>query len=121
AADTAAADTQAPAMLRCVDRVYTGQMPLRALQRGECIEIATGAPMPDGADAVVMVEDTDRSGDDVRARTRVVARQHIGRRGADISAGQVVVHAGEALTPARVGAIAATGAVDVEVFARPSV
>ena len=44
-----------------VDRVFTGQMPARALARGECIEIATGAPMPDGADAVVMVEETERA------------------------------------------------------------
>ena len=50
-------------------------------QRGECIEIATGAPMPEGADAVVMVEETEKAGEaEVRIFTPVYPRQHVGRR-----------------------------------------
>jgi molybdopterin molybdotransferase len=56
AADTAGATPDAPARLRIVDRVYTGQPSAIAITRGTCAEIATGAPMPAGADAVVMVE-----------------------------------------------------------------
>ena len=48
----------APVRLRIVDRIYTGQMPRDAIAPGTCAEIATGAPLPDGADAVVMVEET---------------------------------------------------------------
>ena len=121
AADTVGAGTHAPKPLVCVDRVFTGQVPTRGIASGECIEIATGAPMPNGADAVVMVEETDRDGQTVRVMTPVYPGQHVGRRAADIATGQVVVPAGQVLNPARVGAIAATGVRDVEVFTRPTV
>ncbi len=121
AADTFGAGTHTAKTLTRVDRVFTGQVPTRGIGPGQCIEIATGAPMPDGADAVVMVEETERSGDAVRVMTPVYPRQNVGRRGADIATGQVVVTAGQVLNPGRVGAVAATGSSDVEVFARPSV
>ena len=58
-----------PKTLRVIEKVYTGQTPRRRVGAGECVEIATGAPMPDGADAVVMVEETERAeGDGVRRR-----------------------------------------------------
>ena len=50
-----------PKTLRVIEKVYTGQMPGKRVDAGECVEIATGAPMPDGADAVVMVEETERA------------------------------------------------------------
>ena len=121
AADTAAASPRAPANLRCVGTVHTGEVATRGIDRGECIQIATGAPLPDGADAVVMVEQTDRRGEDVELFTSVHARQHIGRRGADIEAGQTVLRPGDVLTPSRVGSIAALGIAEVEVYDRPRV
>ena len=122
AEDTFGAGRYEPRVLTCVEKVYTGQVPTRALSRGECIEIATGAPMPDGADAVVMVEETEKDGAaSVRVFTPVYPRQHVGRRAADLAAGQVVVAAGEVLTPGRIGALAATGVLDVEVVAKPRV
>jgi molybdopterin molybdotransferase len=71
AEDTFGASTHAPRTLTCVDRVFTGQVPSRGVGRGQCIEIATGAPMPDGSDAVVMVEETERDGDAIRILTPV--------------------------------------------------
>lgn len=123
AEDTFGAGRDEPKVLRSVEKVYTGQMPARTVAHGECIEIATGAPMPAGADAVVMVEETERiaPGDAVRVFTPVYPRQHVGRRGADIAAGQPVLEAGGLLTPSRIGALAAIGARDVEVYARPRV
>jgi len=122
ATDTAGASAASPRALRCTDRVFTGQLPMRAVRPGECIEVATGAPMPAGADAVVMVEETETAGEDrIRVMTPVFPRQHIGRRAADIAAGQTILPAGQLLNPSRVGAIAAIGAADVEVFARPTV
>ena len=121
AEDTFGAGTHAPRTLTCVDRVFTGQRPARAIGRGECVEIATGAPMPDGADAVVMVEETERDGTTVRVLTPVYPRQHIGRRAADIAAGQTVVSAGQPLNPSRIGALAATGVTSVDVYVRPTV
>jgi molybdenum cofactor synthesis domain-containing protein len=88
---------------------------------GDAVRIMTGAPMPPGADAVVMVEETESAGDAVRVMTPVHPRQHIGRRAADIAAGQTVLAPGQLLNPSRVGAIAAIGAADVEVFAQPRV
>lgn len=120
AEDTFGAGRYDPKLLQVVEKVYTGQAPSRAIQPGECTEIATGAPMPQGADAVVMVEETERAGDDrVRVFTPVYPRQHVGRRGADMAAGQQVLQRGDVLTPSRIGAVAATGAADVEVFRKP--
>jgi molybdenum cofactor synthesis domain-containing protein len=89
---------------------------------GACVEIATGAPLPAGADAVVMVEETAASDDRVvDIFTPAFPAQNIGRRGGDIVAGDRVVAAGDVLTPSRVGALAAIGCADVEVYARPRV
>ena len=121
AADTSTASREDPARLRCVATVHSGEVPPHAVRRGECIQIATGAPLPEGADAVVMVEQTHRRGDGVEVFTAVQARQHIGRRGADIGAGQTVLRPGDVLTPSRIGSIAALGIADVEVYDRPRV
>jgi molybdenum cofactor synthesis domain-containing protein len=121
AADTFGASRSEPATLRKVDTIFTGNTATRTLTAGECMEIATGAPMPPGADAVVMVEETESTADRVRVLTPVYPRQHIGKRAADIAAGQTILSAAQILNPSRVGAIAAIGAADVEVFAQPTV
>lgn len=126
ASDTAGASPATPVRLALVDRIYTGQPSRAKVTRGTCSEIATGAPVPDGADAVVMVEDTARSGegddiDDIFISAAARPGQHIGRQAADIASGATVVRAGDILTPARVGALAAIGRVDVGVYARPRV
>jgi molybdenum cofactor synthesis domain-containing protein len=122
AEDTFGAGRQDPKALRSIDKVYTGQMPQKAVNAGECIEIATGAPMPPGSDAVVMVEETERGdGDEIRIYTPVYPRQNVGRRGADIAAGAAVLQTGDLLTPSRIGALAAVGALAVDVFAKPRI
>ncbi len=121
AEDTFGAGRHEPKILRCVDTVYTGQTPSRGIAPGECVEIATGAPMPDGANAVVMVEETEKTGGEVRVMTPVYPRQNVGRRGADLAAGNPVLHPGDVLNPGRLGALAAAGALHVDVYARPAV
>ena len=122
AADTFGANRQDPRVLRCVETVHTGSVPTRVLTAGECTQIATGAPMPDGADAVVMVEETEPgANDEIRVFIPVYPRQHVGRQGADISTGQIVLDPGVVLTPSRVGAIAALGLSEVNVFDKPTV
>lgn len=122
AEDTFGAGPYEPRTLRCVEKVYTGSVPTKRLSRGECIEIATGAPLPEGADAVVMVEETEKAdADHVRVMTPVYPRQHVGRRAADIEAGQTLLAAGEVLNPSRIGALAATGVVEVRLYAKPRV
>jgi molybdopterin molybdotransferase len=120
--DLSAAGPDRPVRLRIVDRVYTGQVPRTRVEPGTAIEIATGAPLPDGADAVVMVEETRRAGEnEVDVLAAVNAGQNIGRRGADISSGDRVVRSGDHLNASRIGALAAIGCTSVQVFARPRV
>lgn len=122
ASDTREASRRSPAVLRIIERVYTGAAPTVTIVPGTCAEIATGAPLPSGADAVVMVEETAKDGDDGAAILAAAkAGQNVGRRGGDIAAGDRVVEAGSLLTPSRVGALAAIGRTDVDVFERPRV
>jgi molybdopterin molybdotransferase len=121
AEDTFGASRYEPKTLRVIDKVYTGQVPAKSVEAGTAIEIATGAPMPHGADAVVMVEETEKAGGDVRVLTPVYPRQNVGKQGADIVVGQTVIGRGDVLNPSRIGALAALGVGDVEVYVRPTV
>jgi molybdopterin molybdotransferase len=122
ASETTGASRDTPRTLRCTDRVFTGQVPARSVEPGTCSEIATGAPMPAGADAVVIVEETMRDAEGVvEIFSEVAPGQNIGRQGSDIRAGQDLLHAGDVLTASRVGAVAAVGIADVDVYARPRV
>ncbi len=122
ACDTKGASRATPRTLEKVATLYTGQVSPVPVREGECIEISTGAPLPEGADAVVIVEETDAGPDGaVRVFAEVQPQQHVGRQGADIQAGQVVVGGGEALNSSRIGALAATGTAEVEVYGRPRV
>src|SRR5262245_54272025 len=134
AADAAGATRVAPKVLRRLGRAYTAEPFTGTLGEGDCVEIATGAPVPAGADAVVMVEDTGRpgsadwpapawldSGEQVLVLAEARAGQHVVARGSDMRAGEPVVRAGQALDPSRVGALAAIGCGRVRVLARPVV
>jgi molybdopterin biosynthesis enzyme len=108
AADTLGATRESPTRLRKTGRVFTGEVSAAPLAPGTCCEIATGAPLPRGADAVVMVEDTSPGdGDDaVRVHVALEVGQHVGRRGGDVAAGETVLDEGAVITAARVGALA---------------
>ncbi len=120
--DTHGASRSAPRSLTKIGTLYTGEVSPHSVGDGQCIEISTGAPIPNGADAVVMVEETDSQGDDVvRIFAEVQPQQNVGKRGADIQAGQVVVAAGEVVNSSRIGALAAVGTVWVDVYDKPRV
>lgn len=121
AADTFDASRDNAKTLRLIHTSYSGDAAGRPIAAGECVEIATGAPLPEGADAVVMVEETDKAGESVRIFAPVYAGQHVGRRAADISKGQSVVTSGTVLNPGKLGALAAIGTTLVDVYARPRV
>ena len=122
AADTFGASTHDPRVLSWVETVFTGQVPTRPVGTGQCTEIATGAPVPEGSDAVVMVEETEKQPDQtVRVFSPVYPGQNVTRQGADIRAGQPVLRPGDVLNPSRIGAVAALGVIDVEVYAQPRV
>jgi molybdenum cofactor synthesis domain-containing protein len=130
AADTTGATRQSPVTLRCIEQTFTGQVPSQSLGPGQCIEVATGAPLPAGADAVVIVEDTETSNDQrptsnageaIRVFAAVRPSQNIGRQGADISRGQTVFRVGTYLNASRAGALSALGLTTVDVYAKPRV
>jgi molybdenum cofactor synthesis domain-containing protein len=123
AEDTAGASPERPVVLSCIEQVFTGQNPRHQVGTFTCTEIATGAPMPAGADAVVMVEQTDGApvGGPVQIFAPVQPGQNVGRQGADIPAGQLVVRAGETLNASRIGALAALGFSGVPCYERPRV
>ena len=122
ASDTRGATRSTPRPLKQIGILFTGQVSAIAVGRGECLEISTGAPMPDGADAVIMVEETEADSDgSVRVFAEVQPLQNVGRRAADIATGQVVVSKGETLNSSRVGALAAIGMAAVDVYERPRV
>ena len=112
----------APRTLTKIGTLYTGQVSPLTVGEGECVEISTGAPVPRGTDAVVMVEETDAGSDSVvRIFAAAQPQQNVGRQGADIQAGQVVVASGELVNSSRIGALAAVGTVWVDVYDRPRV
>jgi molybdenum cofactor synthesis domain-containing protein len=122
AADTKGAAEGAPVRLRVVGELAAGHAPTVAVGDGEAIRIMTGAPMPDGADAIVMVERTEREGDDgVLITLAVDPGRHVRRAGGDLEAGDVVFEPGTVLTAARIGVLATVGAQRVSAHPRVSV
>ncbi len=121
AADTTGASTATPRALSCLGQVFTGDNPAAFVAPGQCLEIATGAPMPDGADAVVMVENSHRDGATVQLFSAVLPHQHVGPQAGDIRTGQHVLRTGDTLVPSKIGALAALGLAEVLVFSRPRV
>lgn len=107
----------APCTLEVVGEIAAGAVGDRILGAGEAIRIMTGAPVPDGADAIVMVEDTELSADrsTVTVRRAVAAGDAVRPAGDDIRRGQRVFGAGELITPAVAGVLASVNAVDVAV------
>lgn len=121
ARDTEGASPSRPAVLRRIGVAYAGPSADLRVSPGTCVEVATGATMPRGADAVVMVERTEAHGDAIRVLAPVDPGRNVSRRGEDIRRGTVVVRSGDVLTPGRIGALAAVGEVQVRVYGRPKV
>ena len=115
AADTA----DAPVRLHVVGDLPAGYAPTTPVGPGEAIRIMTGAPMPDGADAIVMVERTARDGaDGVMIEVAATSGDHVRPPGGDVEVGDEVFHAGDVLTPAHLGVLASLGYTEVSVYPR---
>jgi molybdopterin molybdotransferase len=114
-----------PGALRVVETVPAGKAPTRAIGPGEATRVLTGAPVPDGADAVVMVEDTrvERVGAEEIVHIAVSASTgaHVRGRGSEVPVGAAVLPRGSALTAGGLGALAALGVARVPVARRPRV
>lgn len=121
AEDTFSAGKFQPVELDCVGVVNAGEVPEGEVKKGTCIQIATGAMIPDGADSVVMVENTERSGKKVQIYKSVPPGANVSKRGEDIKNDSVVLRAGEVLAPSKVGVLAALGFKEAKVYSMPRV
>lgn len=117
--DCVGASDATPVRLRVAGEIRAGAAPDTPVGPGEAVRIMTGAPVPDGADGIVIVEHTELDGDDVVVRRP--AGEHIRAAGSDFNAGDVVVPAGTSLGPAHVGVLASAGLDEVDVHRRPRV
>jgi molybdopterin molybdotransferase len=101
---------------RVVDTIYAGAAPTRAIGRGECARIFTGAPMPDGADTVVAQEDATTSGEGVRFTERPERGRFVRAAGGDVAAGEELLAAGTRLHGGHLALLAAAGVPALHVF-----
>lgn len=123
AADTFGASDSLPAYLRVVGEVHMGQRTTVDVQQGTAVLIHTGGMLPDMADAVVMVEHTQKiAGDEIEVLRPVAAGENVIQVGEDVNTGDVIIPAGHRIQPQDVGALLALGvARDLPVVQRPRV
>lgn len=120
-ADLEQASTEHPVLLRVLEDVRAGQLPSESLVAGTAIRIMTGAPMPEGADAVVKVEDTVSEGESVSFSAPVQPGEHVRKAGEDVATGARVLLEGTVMTPAVIAMAASLGRASVRVVQRPRV
>ncbi len=124
--DVSAMDGYAVRALDANARLVVGASPAGhpwegVVGNGEAVRLFTGSIVPQGADAVVLQEDTDRTGDDIVIREAIRPGQHIRRAGQDFRTGDVMVRAGCRLTPRQIGLAAAANHAWVSVYRKPVV
>ena len=110
-----------PAVLRCVGEIPAGRHFEGEVESGECVSIMTGAPLPAGADAVVMVEHTRALSEGIEVQRGVTRWENVVLRGSEAAAGACVLPHGRRLRAAEMGLLAAVGKAAVRVFLPPSV
>jgi molybdenum cofactor synthesis domain-containing protein len=110
-----------PKELNVIGNLFAGQLPDKSLTEGECLKIATGAIMPQGADAVVMIEDTKQIDYKVSILKAAYPFGNVANKGEDIKAGSKIIKKGDILTPGRIGMLSSQGSDSIEVFNKPKV
>lgn len=128
AADSYGVNEENPKKLKVIDFLEAGSFSDKTVELGKSVEISTGAPIPDGADAVVMVEFSNRAEenseleeDEIEILTSVTPSQDIGQKGSDVKKGQVILDENILLNPPKIGVIAAQGINTVNVYKKPKV
>ncbi len=124
AADVAPARPASPVKLRLAGRVAAGETFPGELQAGHCVRLFTGSPLPRGADAVVMQEDTrtvEAKPDEILILDSARRWENTRRQGEDVARGATLAQAGEIMTPGRIALLAAMGIGEIEVGKRPVV
>ncbi len=105
--------------LSVIETIAAGRNPLKTVHQGECSKIMTGAPLPDGADCVVMVEETETHPSGKIRFTGTYSKKNISLRGEDIKSGDVVLKPGKYVTPQDIALMASVGCTNVQVSILP--
>jgi molybdopterin molybdotransferase len=110
-----------PKILNLIGELHAGETPQKRVDSGECIQIATGAVMPQGGDAVVMVEDTEVENDRVKVFKSVYPKANVAQKGEDIKAGELILRCDFILDPGKIGVLASQGINQIKVYEKPKV
>ena len=121
AEDTFCAEENRPVVLHVSGTVNIGELPETTVRKGETAEIVTGAPIPDGADAVAMVEDTNRKGSEVTIFRAAAKNENIMKAGSDIKKGETILRKGQLLGSREIGVLAAVGKAKTRVYSVPRI
>jgi molybdopterin molybdotransferase len=121
AADIASASEEKPVALDLCEDVPAGKIPEKEVRRGLASRIMTGAPIPRGADSVVMVEQTEAAGGKIQFLKPVEKGDNIRPAGEDLKKGDIVLRAGHVIRPQEMGLLSSAGCARVKVFRRPRV
>jgi molybdenum cofactor synthesis domain-containing protein len=121
AEDTYGASQQNPKILKVAAVLHAGESTNIAINKGECTRIATGCPVPQGADSVVMVEFTDEKGGKASIFDVVHPGANISPQGEDMKKGEAILKKEEVVTPVKVGVMAALGKRKASVYGKPRV
>ncbi|MDQ2766498.1 MAG: molybdopterin molybdenumtransferase MoeA, partial [Gemmatimonadota bacterium] len=116
ASDVEGATADNPISLTVLETVAAGAFPSHAVTRGACTRIMTGAPLPEGVDTVIRLEDTDGGTERVSIRSDRDAGRNVRHRGEDITTGTLVLDHGQPLGAAQIGVLASVGASSVDVY-----
>ena len=114
-ADLERANPDSSVALPCQDYVYAGRLDLPELVPGQCLQVATGAPLPPGTEAVVMREHVQRDGDLVRFSRQPPRNNNLRRRGRDLHQGDLLFPPGTTLAPTHLALLAAQGLTEIPV------
>jgi len=118
ASDTFGAEEDQPITLRLCGQVAVGEHPKVIVEGGTAAEIVTGAPLPGGADAVVMLEHTNRRDATILVHRPVSRGENVMKAGSDIPKGQTVLQGGQRLAPKHIGVLAALGLTEVKIYSQ---
>ncbi len=121
AADIKGASRESPISLKVIEELPAGALPQMSVTKGEAVRIMTGAPIPKGANTVVMVEDTEKVGEGVKVFQGVPPGENIRRAGEDVKKDDRVISKGSVIRAAEVGMLASVGRAFVSVHQRPVV
>jgi len=110
-----------PKFLKIIGKIFAGDEKKKSIKIGEAIAIATGSPLPDGADAVIMIEDVIINNDKIKITKKVKKQSNVALRGEEVRKNQLILKKGTWLTPQDIGLIASIGLNQIPVFKQPSV